>query len=380
MPRIRSIKPEFWEDETIGQLTPQARLLFIASWNLADDEGLLRWTPAYLKASVFMYDVVSVAKIRDFMAELQDAGLVFAYRGGKTRQELAYIVHFRRHQKINRPQPGRLPPPSIQNPDVARMYAERDGWMCHLCDGAIDPVPTTDIARNVSIDHLIPRSSGGSHYPSNLRVAHRGCNLGRRNSPLPAGSSVSDSVNGSVSDSPPDLSVEVDLDLDQGSGSSSSTTRAGARDDDDTLRAQPQDQTLTRTATGFPTVGEPSADITLEMAAANTSLRISACQAAGVVGGDSFTAVSQHALSAGEARLGGELVWPLWAARVLAEHLALRTRSTVTARDVVRLQQLVTRADPGEVLAALDKAADYGASTPIAYATRCLNEATAVAR
>jgi hypothetical protein len=54
MARIRTIKPEFWEDDVIGSLSRDARLLFIATLNLADDEGLLRWSAAYLKASAFM--------------------------------------------------------------------------------------------------------------------------------------------------------------------------------------------------------------------------------------------------------------------------------------------------------------------------------------
>jgi len=42
-----------------------ARLLFIATWNLADDEGILRWNVAYLRGHVFTYDVhVPIAKIK----------------------------------------------------------------------------------------------------------------------------------------------------------------------------------------------------------------------------------------------------------------------------------------------------------------------------
>ena len=82
MARIRSVKPEFWEDEAVGQLSLGARLLFIASWNLADDEGLLRWTPAYLKAAVFMYDAVTVKAVRVWMKEIESAQMVFRYLGG----------------------------------------------------------------------------------------------------------------------------------------------------------------------------------------------------------------------------------------------------------------------------------------------------------
>ncbi|MCW2545407.1 MAG: hypothetical protein JWM40_2959 [Frankiales bacterium] len=181
MARIRSIKPEFWEDDVVGSLTPLARLLFIGSWNAADDEGLLRWTPDFLNASFFMYDALSNKRVQQLMNELVENGLVFPYSGGKTQQRLAYVVNFRRHQKINRAQPGKFPPPSIQNRDVQQMYGRRDRWTCHLCSFPIlltTDDSTCDLA--LSLDHVEVRIAGGSDYPSNIRAAHISCNKARR--------------------------------------------------------------------------------------------------------------------------------------------------------------------------------------------------------
>ena len=60
-----------------------------------------------------------------------------------------------------------------------RAIYERDGWTCQLCDGAID-FDATDHADRASLDHIVPQSRGGSHDPSNLRMAHVGCNARRR--------------------------------------------------------------------------------------------------------------------------------------------------------------------------------------------------------
>lgn len=180
MARIRTIKPEFWEDEKIGQLTPWSRLAFIGTWNLCDDEGLLRWTPDYINASLFMYDDFTPKRVQTFMDEIVAAGLVLPYKGGNAQQRLGWIINFRRHQKINRPMPGKFPPPSIQNRDIQRVYAERDRWVCHLCTGAIAQVPTASPDISLSMDHLIPRSAGGSDYPSNISAAHQSCNKSRR--------------------------------------------------------------------------------------------------------------------------------------------------------------------------------------------------------
>lgn len=66
----------------------------------------------------------------------------------------------------------------------AARLAARDGWSCWLCGGGIDPsaIPTSPVS--ATVDHLVPRSRGGSNDPTNLRLAHRRCN-NRRGSHLP---------------------------------------------------------------------------------------------------------------------------------------------------------------------------------------------------
>ena len=181
MPRIRTVKPEFWEDELLGVMPRDARLLFIATFNMADDEGILRWTPAYIKAQAFMYDDdLSIGDVGKLMQCLADAGLVFPYIGGVARQQMAVVVNFRKHQKINRPQKSKLPPPSLGNYQVRAMYARRDGWTCQLCGGGIPEKPVSNDSHNLSIDHIRPVSAGGSDHPSNVRAAHQACNKSRR--------------------------------------------------------------------------------------------------------------------------------------------------------------------------------------------------------
>lgn len=184
MPRIRTVKPEFWEDELLGVMPRDARLLFIATFNMADDEGILRWTPAYIKAQAFMYDDdLTIGDVGKLMQCLTDTGLVFPFIGGVARQQMAVVVNFRKHQKINRPQKSKLPPPSLGNYKVREMYARRDGWTCQLCGGGIPQRPVSNDSHNLSIDHIRPVSAGGSDHPSNVRAAHQACNKSRRDTP-----------------------------------------------------------------------------------------------------------------------------------------------------------------------------------------------------
>jgi 5-methylcytosine-specific restriction endonuclease McrA len=184
MPRIRTVKPEFWEDELLGVMPRDARLLFIATFNMADDEGLLRWTPAYIKAQAFMYDDdLSIGDVGKLMQCLTDTGLVFPYVGGVARQQMAVVVNFRKHQRINRPQKSKLVPPSLGNYKVREMYARRDGWTCQLCGGGIPQLPVSNDSHNLSIDHVRPVAAGGTDHPSNVRAAHQACNKSRRDTP-----------------------------------------------------------------------------------------------------------------------------------------------------------------------------------------------------
>ena len=66
-----------------------------------------------------------------------------------------------------------------------RRICERDGWVCWICQGRIDPskVPSRH-RRAPSVDHVIPVGAPGwSDDDSNLRAAHYGCNSRRQQQP-----------------------------------------------------------------------------------------------------------------------------------------------------------------------------------------------------
>ncbi len=109
MPRIRTIKPEFPQSETIGRLTREARLLFLQLFTLVDDAGRARAAPRMLASLLYPYDDDAAERIDGWLAELGRHGLVVCYAQGGARY-LA-ITHWNEHQKIDRPTPSRLPPP-----------------------------------------------------------------------------------------------------------------------------------------------------------------------------------------------------------------------------------------------------------------------------
>lgn len=70
------------------------------------------------------------------------------------------------------------------DPNVRFSLYERDSWACHLCGGDIDREAHWNENFAPSLDHLLPRSRGGSDDPDNLKTAHRVCNSIRRDAPL----------------------------------------------------------------------------------------------------------------------------------------------------------------------------------------------------
>ena len=76
MPRIRTIKPEFFGDEKLAPLTPTARLTFIGLIAMADDAGRLVDNTKTIDGFVFPETDDTVAESLDRLAELGQLGRV----------------------------------------------------------------------------------------------------------------------------------------------------------------------------------------------------------------------------------------------------------------------------------------------------------------
>jgi hypothetical protein len=116
MARIRSIKPEYFEDEKLAaRCSIPARHLFTGLWVFADDEGRMRASPALLKAQVFPYDeAIGTAEVRALVDELAAGGFVVLYEVNGERY--LWVRNFRKHQRVDHPAPSRLPVPPSETP------------------------------------------------------------------------------------------------------------------------------------------------------------------------------------------------------------------------------------------------------------------------
>lgn len=119
MARLRTVKVEYWQDEQFATALPgpdgrEARRFFIGLWNVAEDHGVFRANPVWLKGQLYPYDDdVTVADVERWLGLLKAGGFIVRYehRG----QALGWVRNFHKHQTINRPSATVLPLPSADS-------------------------------------------------------------------------------------------------------------------------------------------------------------------------------------------------------------------------------------------------------------------------
>lgn len=177
MARIRTIKPAFFMNEELAELPPLTRLLYIGLWTQADREGRMEDRPRRIKASVLPYDECDI----DAMLEaLSECGKIIRYEVSGSRY--IQITNFDKHQNPHYKEvPSEIPAPDghVDSPVVAlplteeqrREVFERCGAVCSVC-GSVD---------DLTVDHIYPKSLGGTNDPGNLQILCMRCNASKNN-------------------------------------------------------------------------------------------------------------------------------------------------------------------------------------------------------
>lgn len=115
MARIRSVKPEYFTHPDVLALSIPARLMYIALWTQADDEGRLYDQPTKIRGLAFGDDdKIDVEKIlRELAAPsrcdecAERHGHILRYITDARR--CLQVVHFRKHQRIDKPSRSTVP-------------------------------------------------------------------------------------------------------------------------------------------------------------------------------------------------------------------------------------------------------------------------------
>lgn len=93
MARSRNIKPAFFQDDRLGELSIYARMAFIGLWTLADFKGCLEFRPKMLKVQILPYDECDIEEI---INSLDKARFIRYYV--VCGKKYIKIVNFEKHQ------------------------------------------------------------------------------------------------------------------------------------------------------------------------------------------------------------------------------------------------------------------------------------------
>jgi hypothetical protein len=122
MPRIRSLKPDFFKDDDLCIHPPWIRILYAGLWVQADREGRLEDRPVKLKAEIFPYDNFDLEKGLSLLCQpkkYSPAHEPFIVRYSVGNEKYIQIIKFHKHQTPHYTEkPSLIPPYSGGTPGV----------------------------------------------------------------------------------------------------------------------------------------------------------------------------------------------------------------------------------------------------------------------
>lgn len=118
MAKIRGIKPEYWTDDAVVELSIPARLLFIGLWNFACDNGHIEDKPRQIKMRIMPADDVDMVALLD---ELEHHGRIERSGGVVT------IPKFAEHQRPHKRWWKTCGQPWCNVPDGATSHPDNRG-------------------------------------------------------------------------------------------------------------------------------------------------------------------------------------------------------------------------------------------------------------
>lgn len=153
MPRIRTIKPEFWDDEKMAVLDDTTRLVFLALISMADDAGRLVFSQRQIDAFVWPY--TEGRSSVDSTETLRRLGILLSYTCPSGRP-LLQIVNWSKHQYVKNPSKHTLPGPTAE--DLATLEDTRSSV------DSTESLPTSSVDSTETLPPGSRKLEVGSNY------------------------------------------------------------------------------------------------------------------------------------------------------------------------------------------------------------------------
>lgn len=141
--RIRTLKPDFWQNAGMAGIGPMGRLLAIALLNWADDEGYFLADARLIRGALFPFED-DFGWIEQALSDLSEIGYV--HLAEQSRNRVGKVVNFRKHQRISKPQPSKL--------------AEAQGFQRCAEDSATIPQPLQEPSETTTGTVAVGNGSG----------------------------------------------------------------------------------------------------------------------------------------------------------------------------------------------------------------------------
>lgn len=177
--RSRNIKPAFFKNEDLAELSPHARLLFIGLWCLADVQGRLQDRPNRIRAEIFGYE--PDIKIDQLLNELAQSHGRFINRYQINEERFIEITGFTKHQspcKKEKDAGSRIPSPVLDrgkssDPVPTQIDPSSDPVQL-ITDVLITDIPLTGAEANASVPAIKKQES--EHFEQFWKIYPRKVN------------------------------------------------------------------------------------------------------------------------------------------------------------------------------------------------------------
>ena len=133
MARLRTLKPDFFTNESLAEIDPLGRLLFAGLWTIADREGRLEDRPARIKALILPYDDCDADELLTELNTPRNGELGFIERYSVEGKRYIQVTTFTKHQTPHmREKDSTIPTPDMKDastvlaPDKPRTGDDRD--------------------------------------------------------------------------------------------------------------------------------------------------------------------------------------------------------------------------------------------------------------
>ena len=156
MARIRTIQPDLPYSESLSRVILEAELLWPRLFIVFDDEGRARADIELLAAQLFPRRRGQEQLVRMCLDEYEREGMIERYRVEYV--EYMRAVNWRRHQRVDRPTPSRLPASPQELAKAREASRGRDRTADKMLEQNDNPV-SVEVAREME---NLPRTADGS--------------------------------------------------------------------------------------------------------------------------------------------------------------------------------------------------------------------------